>query len=263
MTEGLRGNLRQLPLLDILRMLSTGRRSGLLEVNQPGKSGEIYLENGTIIHCVTGPLLGEKGFFTLMSWMDGEFKFTPDMPAPERSIESTSEQLLLEAARQAQQWADIKDLISSTDAIFNISPSGSTNTVSLKPLEWQVLAQINGERSVAEIGDLLGLPEFEVARIVYGLTSSGLLHEVADAKTAFRDIVDESFFVKLSEAFTEIMGPMGPVIIDDEIQLLEEDRKAFPRDRAAELVERVSLEISDNPKRAKFQLQMVAVLKDL
>jgi hypothetical protein len=261
MAEGLRGNLKQLSLLDILRMLSTGRRSGRLDIKQAGKSGEIYLDRGNIVHAVTGTQIGENGVYTLMGWLEGDFTFTPDFPAPERSIDAASEQLLLEATRQAEQWEDIKDVVSSTDAVFNISPSGSTSTVSLKPLEWQVLAQVNGQRSVIEIGEILGLHEFEVARIVYSLTTAGLMHQVTDAKTIFRDIVDESFFEALSTAFTEVMGPMGPVIIDDEIQLLGEDRNAFPQDKAAELVERVSLEISDGKKRAQFQKEMVLILR--
>ncbi len=261
MAEGLRGNLQQLPLLDILRMLNMSSRTGRLDITQPGKTGEIYLENGVIVHSVTGTQLGDKGVYTLMAWMEGEFVFTPDVPAPERSIDTTTEQLLLEAARQAEQWGDIKDVVPSTDSVFNISPSGSTSTVSLKPLEWQVLAQVNGERSVVEIGEILNLPEFEVAKIVYSLTTAGLLHEVADAKSSFRNIVDETFFETLSVSFTEVMGPMGPVIIEDEIKLLGEDRNAFPQDKASELVERVSLEISDSKKRAQFLKEMVSLLR--
>jgi len=261
MAEGLRGNLKQLPLLDIIRMLSAGSRTGRLDISQTGKSGEIYLEGGSILHAVTGTQIGEKGVYTLMGWQEGDFIFTPDVPAPDRSIDVATEQLLLEAARQAEQWEDIKEVISSTDAVFNISPSGSTSTVSLKPLEWQVLAQVNGERSVIEIGEILGLHEFEVARIVYSLTTAGLMQEVTDAKNIFRDIVDEAFFAKLTASFNEVMGPIGPVIIDDEIKLLGEDRNAFPQDKVSELVERVSLEIADTKKRAQFQKEMVSVLK--
>ena len=58
-----------------------------------------------------------------------------------------------------------------------------------------------------------------------------------------------------------MMGPLGPMIIDDEIRLLGEDRAAFPQDKAAELVERISLEIADGVKRAQFQKQMVAILR--
>lgn len=261
MAEVLKGNLAQLSLVDILRMLSNGYRSGRLDIRQGGKSGEIYLERGIIVHAVTGSQIGEKGVYTLMGWLEGDFSFSPDIVPPERSINTTTEQLMLEAARQAEQWEDIKDVLSSTDSVFNISPSGSTNTVSLKPIEWQVLAQINGERSVVEISEILGLHEFDVARIMYSLTTAGLLHEVSDARSSSREIVEESFFVKLNEIFTEVMGPIGPIIIDDEIRLLGEIRTAFPQEKAAELVERISLEISDAAKRAQFQKEMVLLLR--
>jgi len=261
MAEVLKGDLAQLSLLDILKMLSAGKRSGRLDIHQGAKSGEIYLQDGTLVHAVSGTHLGEQVVYTLMGWLEGDFSFTPDVEAPEQSINASSEQILLEAARQADQWRDIKDVLSSTDTVFNISATGSTNTVSLKPIEWQVLAQINGERSVIEIADLLDLQEFEVAKIIYGLTTAGLLHEVTDSENAFREIVDGSFFEKLTANFTEVIGPIGPIIIEDEIKLLGEDREAFPQSKAAELVERVSLEISDSAKRAQFQKQMVAVLR--
>lgn len=261
MAEVLRGNLAQLSLLDILRMLSSGRRTGRLDVRQGVKTGEIYMHSGVILHAAAGTQIGENCIYALMGWLEGEFSFTPDIPAPERSIQTTTEQLLLEAARQAEQWADIKDVLSSTEAVFNISPSGSTSTISLKPIEWQVLAQVNGERSVQDIANLLELQEFDVAKIFYSLTSAGLLYEVTGVKKIFREIVQESFFEHLTENFNEVIGPIGPVIIDDEIKLLGETRDAFPQSKAAELVERISLEISDSGKRADFQKKMVSLLR--
>lgn len=156
------------------------------------------MHSGIILHAAAGTQIGENCIYALMGWLEGEFSFTPDIPAPERSIQTTTEQLLLEAARQAEQWADIKDVLSSTEVVFNISPSGSTSTISLKPIEWQVLAQVNGERSVQDIADLLELQEFDVAKIFYSLTSAGLLYEVTGAKRIFREIVEESFFEKLN-----------------------------------------------------------------
>ena len=261
MAEVLRGNLAQLSLLDILKMLSSGKRSGRLDIRQAGKTWEIYLDLGNIVHAVTGTQMGDKGVYTLMGWLEGDFSFSPNIPSPDQSINTSTEQLMLEASRLAELWEDIKDVLSSTEAVFKISPSGSTNTVSLKPIEWQVLAQINGERSVIEIGEILDLHEFEVARIIYSLASAGLLHEVNVSKVGFRAIVDDSFFVQLYEIFTDVMGPIGPIIIEEEITLLGEDRNGFPQEKAAELVERISLEITDGAKRAQFQKKMVSVLR--
>ena len=261
MVEVLKGNLAQLSLLDILTMLSSGHRSGRLDIHQGAKTGEIYLERGNLVHAVTGSQIGESGLTTLLGWLEGDFSFTPDVEVPEQSISSTTEQLLLEAARQAEQWEDIKEVLSSTEAVFNISPSGSTDTVSLKPIEWQVLAQINGERSIIDIAEILDLHEFEVAKIVFSLTTAGLMHEVENPKALSRENVDEAFFEQLTFLFTDVMGPLAPMIIEDEIRLLGEVKAAFPQDKAAELVERISLEISDSTKRAQFQKQMVTVLR--
>jgi hypothetical protein len=57
------------------------------------------------------------------------------------------------------------------------------------------------------------------------------------------------------------MGPLGTMIIDDEIKLFGEVKETFPQNKAAELVERISLEIRDSGKRAQFQKQMVQILK--
>ena len=177
MVEVLKGNLAQLSLLDIIKMFNAGRRTGRLDIRQGSKTGEIYLQNGSLVHAVTGIQLGEAGVYTLLGWLEGDFSFTPDIEAPEQSISLSTEQMLLEASRQAEQWEDIKEIISSTEAVFNISPAGSTNTVSLKPIEWQVLAQVNGQRSIIDIAETLELHEFEVAKIIFSLTTAGLLHE--------------------------------------------------------------------------------------
>ena len=112
-----------------------------------------------------------------------------------------------------------------------------------------------------EIAEILGLHEFEVARIIFSLSIAGLLHEVTDVAFENREIVNDEFFTQLTSIFTEVMGPIGPVIIDDEIRLLGEDRAVFPQEKAAELVERISLEIANGEKRAQFQKQMITVLR--
>jgi hypothetical protein len=262
MPEVLRGNLAQLPLLDIIKMLSAGKRSGRLDLVQGAKHGEIYLESGNLVHAVTGTQMGEAGVYTLLGWLEGDFSFVPDVQAPEESIALTTEQMLLEASRKAEQWEDIKEVISTTDMVFNISPSGSTNTVSLKPIEWQVLAQINGVRSVADVAEILELDEFDVAKIIFSLVTAGLLHEAAEPTARYQNLVAEDFFPRLTEAYTEILGPMGPVIIDDEVAAMGESREAFPQQKAAELVERMSLEIADDGKRTEFQRLMLELLQN-
>jgi tetratricopeptide (TPR) repeat protein len=49
---------------------------------------------------------------------------------------------------------------------------GREGALDLLPLEWEVLALIDGERDLREIAGALGRSEFDVAKIVFGLRSS-------------------------------------------------------------------------------------------
>ena len=262
MAEVLSGRLDQLPLIDILKMLSSSQRTGKLRLTQGGREGEIFLEQGSLVHAATGAMIGEQAVYTMMSWLEGEFSFQPDQESPDESIELATEQILLEAARKTKEWKSIKDMIPSNDIVFKLSPSGSPETVSLEPAEWQVLAQVNGKRSVKDLTRLLDKNEFEVGKILFSLTKAGLL-EVGERKERTpEETLGESFFDTLQAEYTEIMGPLGPVIIEDEIQAMGEKRETFARNRGPQLVERLSAEIDHEGKKTEFQQVMLRLLKN-
>jgi hypothetical protein len=263
MSEVLRGNLTKLPLLDILSLLSLRRQTGRLELENGSQSGEIYLTDGNLVHSVTGAQEGEAAIYTMMSWLQGDFNFIPDADAPEESITTHTEQLLLEGARRVEEWADIKKAIPSTNVVFKFSPSGSPDAVSLEPNEWQVLTQVNGARSVTEIAGVLGRDEFTVAKVLYGLISAGLLEVGEKPAASPQTIVTSNFFASLNEEIVEILGPLGPMVIADEIDALGETQESFPRTKVAELVNRVSAEIDDEDKQQRFQQVMLDMLKNL
>ncbi len=126
MSEVLRGNLTQLPLLDILRLLSVRGQTGRLELEDGSHTGEIYLIDGNLVHAVIGSQVGEVAIYTLMGWMQGAFNFVPDVVAPEDSLTTATEQLLLEGARRVEEWEDIKKAIPSTGRLCGQSRRGSS-----------------------------------------------------------------------------------------------------------------------------------------
>jgi hypothetical protein len=52
---------------------------------------------------------------------------------------------------------------------------GPESFIDLLPREWEVLSVIDGERNLHEIAKRLVLPEFEVAKIIYGMLSTSLI----------------------------------------------------------------------------------------
>ncbi|EYF03599.1 DUF4388 domain-containing protein [Chondromyces apiculatus] len=98
-----RGDLQQVPLIDLLQLLSINRRSGMLSLTTPSGAGEVRLAAGEIIDAVYRRLEGEKALFRLLGERDGHFAFTPGEPSTVRRILGQTSSLLLEAMRQVDE----------------------------------------------------------------------------------------------------------------------------------------------------------------
>ena len=69
-------------------------------------------------------------------------------------------------------------------------------------------------------------------------------------------VVPESFLVSLREALIDAMGPMGRVVLSEQIKLLGGSTDRFPREKVGALIESVSREIFDQSIRESFRRNM-------
>jgi hypothetical protein len=92
----------------------------------------------------------------------------------------------MEGARRIDEWSRMADKIPDARVIPLLAPlgEGPESFIDLLPREWEVLSIIDGERNLHEIAKRLVLPEFEIAKIIYGMLSTGLIdisHQEQDA----------------------------------------------------------------------------------
>ena len=207
--------------------------------------------------------MGEAAVFSLMAWQEGSFRFVPNQSAPEVSISTYTEQLLEKGSEMAAEWAEIRRVLPGMDAVFRLSASGSSDAVSLERDEWQVLTQVDGMRDVSGIADALGWDEFDVAKALVRLVTGGLLECEVEIGSDLTPTLNGVFFERLDAEFLNIVGPVGPTIVEDEIANMRETRESFPLARAAELIERISVDIADESKRTSFQRNMLNLLRSL
>ncbi len=114
-----RGDLQQVPLADLLQLLSMNRRSGALVITTPAGTGEVRLASGEVIDAVYRRLEGEKALFRLLGERDGHFAFTPGDPASVRRIASATSRLLMEAMRQVDEVRRLRaELAPAGEAFF-------------------------------------------------------------------------------------------------------------------------------------------------
>lgn len=99
-SRGVTGSLHEMSLPDLIQILSTGQKSGLLYVRLPNGTGKIYLEKGQVVHAIYGELKGEEALYQLIPVTEGEFSLEPDVKTPDRTIDMSTESLLLESMRR-------------------------------------------------------------------------------------------------------------------------------------------------------------------
>ena len=169
------GSLRELPLPDIIQLVAVSGKTGVFALKNGGESGKIFLRKGQIVHAAVGTLVGEQAVYELARWLQGEFVFTPGTEPEGETIERSNTNLLMEAARQIDEWKILSKKIESTRMVPVFAPQERPTSVSFTPAEWAVVSKVDERRSIEEIAAGMGHGAFEVCKVIYGLLGSGVL----------------------------------------------------------------------------------------
>jgi capsular exopolysaccharide synthesis family protein len=77
------------------------------------------------------------------------------------------------------------------------------------------------------------------------------------------EAVSQVFLDRLIYVFTEAVGPVGPLIVRDQISVLGESQDAFPKSRIDELVKSIEPEILHPELRLRFQERVVEEIRNI
>jgi hypothetical protein len=149
--------------------------------------GQILVDEGYITQQVLESFVQEQiqdTIFDLMRWDAGDFDFEvlPEVVHEDIGLSVSVENIVMEGSRRLEEWNRIKKKVPSADMVFKMAtaPGEGTFEISLKPVEWNLLLLLDGTRSVSELAHTTHRTDFEVARVIYGLFSAGLLEVPSD-----------------------------------------------------------------------------------
>jgi pSer/pThr/pTyr-binding forkhead associated (FHA) protein len=110
--KGFSGALHHVELPDVIQMECLNGKSVILEVRNADNYGQVYIEEGKIIHAVIRSAeekkTGEKAFQELLSLNGGQFQLHPFVKPSEYTICGPWEFLLLEASRLRDEKAPLQ-----------------------------------------------------------------------------------------------------------------------------------------------------------
>jgi hypothetical protein len=254
----MQGNLSQISLTDLLLLTTTGKKSGVLKLARGKETVEVFLTEGKIIHATCPIGEGEKALLYPVTWGEGTFILQPNGTAPAATVKKTSDEILDEVKAMTREWEIILEVVPSPKTVFRIADLAADNTgpVTVPNVGWRVLSKLDGVRTVQEIAEHLRIPFAYAAKVIYTLHKSGLVELAAPAVKPASDLVPSALLSNVTSILTEVMGPMAPLVLRDQIEALGESPDKFPESKLDDLIMLIGREISDGKLKNKFEESM-------
>jgi len=182
----------------------------------------------------------------LLGWRDGTFELTSDAsPVVRLPVSVPTDSLLGEVRRRLGEQERVRAVVTSLELV---PAATGTRPDHLALDESVVLAEVDGQRSIGDLGSRLGFGDNELRRIVYGLTQLGAVslnggaHTAAppepmdEVELAIEQSLDEALAVKLAPPAVDELesalegllagGDAGQAPFDSEVEPAPADREA-------------------------------------
>ena len=189
----------------------------------------------------------EAVVFELLSWQEGFFSFVEstieDLPAETVRGVST-EALLMEGARRIDEWARIADVVPDIGMVpvYADVDAGRPSRLELLPSEWEILVAVDGTADVRAVAAHLGRSDFDVAKVIYGLVSTGVLTLTRSAA---------------------VRGGSDPAAEDDPVMLLADAREALHDGRSGDALRLAEKAAERSPQHVDALVDVARALVSL
>lgn len=206
--------------------------SAALEVQRTDPArrlAEILIETGAITEDEAETQFRfhmEETIHELMAWTEGYFEFEERIEiARQQPLAAVSvESLLMEAARRHDEWTRFETKVPGPESVPVLEPADGRDATPLElgTEQWEVLAEIDGERDIHQLAADMGRSTFDIAKILLGLVNAGIVG-VRDRRSR----PDE----QLHQRIIEVERLLGEGNLDDAQRLAHDFETSYP-DRA-------------------------------
>jgi hypothetical protein len=260
MPEAFAGNLAQVSLADVIRLIHLGNKTGRLELIHEVETADLYFRNGELVAALCSLFIGERAVFYIAQWKSGIFRFYLGEEILNININEDFELLIQKIQLYIDKSREIKEVISSPYMIFKQADESYDVDVTLKTNDWKILSLINGRNTVNDIIAAMGLNDVEVHTRLFRLYKLGLVEIDQKPAQITVETVPCEFFERLSHELTKIMGPIAEFLIDEYLEQFGMTRSLCSKNMAGQLVDKIGNEITNEEQRLMFQKNLLAWL---
>ena len=177
--KSMAGSIEEIPLPDLLQLLSTSRKSGVLVVRSDQHLGRLFFRKGQIYfanlenHYNVGP---RKAFVRMLGWTQGSFELEPpDESAVLEEMDESTEALLMEGMRQLDEYRVQLEKLPAFSSPIGVPRPLKARLRDLGPDELDVFQAATEVKTVAALFDHSPLTDLMIAEKLVGLLNRGYL----------------------------------------------------------------------------------------
>ena len=138
----------------------------------------------------------------------------------------------------------------SSNLIFKYSQKDRQGEWTFNRLILNVLYELDGKSTLSDISQRLKLDENIIQKIIRYLYKLKLIELVNSEDKD--EILSSDFFNFLHDEFTNVVGPVATLIIDEALDSMGLDQTSFPQNRVPELIHNLTIECDDSPEKKHF-----------
>ncbi|HEX9575358.1 MAG TPA: DUF4388 domain-containing protein [Myxococcales bacterium] len=178
--SAVQGRLEEVPLVDLLQLLSTSKKTGAIVI-QGYRGGRVHLRNGRVVAAVidADPTLPpKKALYRMVGWTQGGFEFVPqegEMPPMPNEIQESTEALVMEAMQQQDELA--RGTLPAPTSAIGIAMPLTPRLRDLTPEEIDLLQLVHNYGVVQAVLDRAQASDLEVAQKLAALLQTGYLRQ--------------------------------------------------------------------------------------
>jgi hypothetical protein len=173
------GSIEEIPLPDLLQLLSTSRKSGVLVIHSDRHAGKILFRKGQIYFTNIenqfniGP---RKALTRMLGWTQGSFELEPpDESAVLEEMDDSTEGLLIESMRQLDEYKVAVEKLPDLGSPIGIARPLKSKLRDLSPEELDVFQAAMEVKTVNALFDSSSLSDLQIAEKLVSLFEKGYL----------------------------------------------------------------------------------------
>ena len=174
------GRLEEVPLVDLLQLLSTSKKTGAIVI-KGYRGGRVHLRGGKVVSAVidADPTLPpKKALYRMVTWTQGGFEFVPqegELPPMPNEIAEGTEQLVMEAMHQADEMG--RGNLPAPTAAVGVAMPLTPKLRDLPPDEIDLVQLVHNYGVVQAVLDRASGSDLEVSQKLAALIERGYLRQ--------------------------------------------------------------------------------------